>query len=190
MRYLARQLAERLVMVGTLLLFLGLLYLWLTNPAWIFRIDALIGQQEPHIVDTGEGLEISAEDVQYMNRIYREMPNEVAYCGLIFDKNQIQPWLAEIHTGSRRHVEFTTEDCPTAPGNLEATIHTHPASASGELAGRDRQTFFERRWSYMCIPHGPIDERVGTETSQLTCYEKIVVEDMPQIREVTVQIVA
>jgi hypothetical protein len=46
-------------MIATLVLFLGILYLWVTNPAWIFRIDALFGQQEPHIVDTGGGLEIS-----------------------------------------------------------------------------------------------------------------------------------
>jgi hypothetical protein len=116
------------------------------------------------------------------------MPNEIAYCGLIVDNNRIQPWLAEFHTGSRRHV--TTEDCPTAPGDLEATIHTHPVSASGELSRRNRQTFFERRWRYMCVHHGPIDERVGIQIYQLTCYEKMEEEDNPQIRQVPVQTAA
>jgi hypothetical protein len=180
---------ERLVMLGTLVLFVRILYLWMTNPAWIFRIDAIIGQQEPQVVDTGGGLEITVEDVQYMNRIYRERTAEVGYCGLIVDGNRIQPWLADVANDSRFHVEFTTEDCPTAPGDLEATIHTHPPSAAGDLSARDRQTLLERRWAYMCIQHGPIEAKVRTQPTELTCYEKVTVGATPEIRGISVRVI-
>jgi hypothetical protein len=180
---------ERLVMVATIVLFLGILYLWLTNPAWIFRIDAILGQQGPQVVDTGGSLEINAEDVQYMNRIYRERTAEIAYCGLVVDGNRIQPWLADVVNDSRFHVEVTTEDCPTEPGNLEATIHTHPPAASGELSARDRQTFFERRWTYMCVQHGPIEDDIGMQPTELTCHEKVTAGAKPEIRRIAVQVV-
>jgi hypothetical protein len=179
---------ERLVLLVTVAVFIVLLYLWFTSPSFLFRAIASLLQTEG-IVDTGGGLTIATEDVDYLNRIYRERPNEIAYCGLVVDRNRLQPWLAGQLDSSRRHVEFSTEDCPTNGGELEATVHTHPATSSGELSQRDRAVFTERRWVYMCIHHGPIRNDVGTRTSNLRCYEKVTTGEGSEIREVSVTIV-
>jgi hypothetical protein len=179
---------ERLVLIVTVGVFILLLYLWFTSPSSLFRAVASLLQSEG-VIDTGGGLTIASEDVEYLNRIYRETPNEVAYCGLIIDGNRLQPWLAEQLDGSKRHVEFSTEDCPTDVGDLEATIHTHPAGSTGDLSQRDRAVFLERRWAYMCIHHGPIRNEVGGETSNFRCYEKVTAGQTADIREASVTVV-
>jgi proteasome lid subunit RPN8/RPN11 len=86
-------------------------------------------------------------------------------------------------------VEFSTEGCPTEPGELAATIHTHPPGSSGRLSPTDRRTFRAGSWSYMCVQVGPISETVGDRTTQLRCYEKSWAHGTTMIAEVPVQVV-
>jgi hypothetical protein len=41
----------------------------------------------------------------------------------------------------------------------------------------------------MCVQHGPIEDDIGAQPTELTCHEKVTAGGKPEIRRIAVQVV-
>ncbi|MFB6255336.1 MAG: hypothetical protein ABEH58_01185 [Haloplanus sp.] len=134
----------------------------------------------------GEGLRLAPEDIDYLNRIFRERTHEVAYCGYV-DGERLRPWLADTIRANDTSIAYTTANCPTddAPGQLLATVHTHPNGRT-DLSRKDRRLLRNTSFELMCVQGGWITATPGTDARNFSCYRSTADGAEHRLREVPV----
>lgn len=168
-----KELVAWVVFAGVII---SLLALWSADPFLLSTVQSDIafagsgnaGSSAPSST-SDEVLLLDQTDAIYMNRIFEERSHEIAWCGLV-DGDELTPWLADTHNASKDRLSFSTENCPG--GRPEATIHTHPSGNLG-LSTQDRNLFYLRGDTYMCILGGQITTTPGEVADRMGCYEKI-----------------
>lgn len=133
----------------------------------------------------GAPLRISEDDVNYLNRIFRERTHEIAYCGFM-DEGELHPWLADTVRASNTSVDFTIANCRDGEeqGELNATIHTH-SNGVAQLSQRDVATLRNSSFEVMCIQSGQITAEETDRTEKFRCY-RLTGPDTGQIQELPV----
>lgn len=162
--------AVSLVLVGGFML---TVFLLLVYPS-VFQ---LIGQLLWGIIGFGSGgaespgtqaLQVTADDVQFLNRNYRHHTHMLAYCGLINDAREMQAWTADIDRSSPTSVTFSVHNCPLRNYQAWAVILTHP-NGNPVPTEADRDAFASVDASYLCIQSGLITSS-DRSTDNLRCY--------------------
>lgn len=160
-------------------LYPGILMLWWADPLFLHSLQdasstpVVLPSGSVSIEDVDEEIYLAEADAAFMNRIFRERQNEIAYCGLL-EGERMTPWLADTTTSSPESMTFSTKNCPGS-GPPGAIIHTHP-SHSLELSFADRAFFTERGRKYMCIHGGQINLEHDGRAGKLACYKKVDVD--------------
>lgn len=133
-----------------------------------------------------EQLRLAPEDVDYLNRIFRERTHEVAYCGYV-DGKRLRPWLADTVRANDTSIAYTTANCPTddAPGQLLATVHTHPNGRTN-LSRKDRRLLRNTSFELMCVQGGSITATPGTDARNFRCYRSTADSADHRMQEVPV----
>lgn len=118
------------------------------------------------------GLYLDAEDATYLNRVYRETTNEVAYCGGITTQDgtpTLEIWMADTIRAGPGHIEFETTNCPER--YQDVLVHTHPDGTIA-LSPQDKETLQARTETIMCVQAGPVTTTPGETTQNLACYRQ------------------
>lgn len=127
---------------------------------------------------TPHTLYLSVDDANFMNRVFRELDHEIAYCGLITGGQRISPHLADTITATETELRFSTANCPDSGYHEVGLIHTHPNGNPG-LSSTDRRTFRQSSLDYTCVQSGKITVEAGSRTQQFRCYAVQTVDGSP-----------
>jgi hypothetical protein len=161
---------------------------WANHPALIFQAEAATnslgggagffaagaGAQ----VDDPE-LKLRQDDVEYLNRIYRETTHEQAYCGVMQGDNTFRVWKADTINSSLTSVWYDTGNCPALfDASSEIRVHTQPSSLM--MSATDKENHRENDLKYSCIQANPLDTSPGTRLASFRCYEEVGGEFEPR----------
>lgn len=114
-------------------------------------------------------LQISTDDVEFLNRNFRQQTHMVAYCGLISDAGVMEAWAADVDRSSPTSVAFSVQNCPLRDYPAWAVILTHP-SGNPVPTDADRAALESVDASYLCIQSGVIPTSNAQSIVNLRCY--------------------
>lgn len=161
-------------------LYPGVIFLWYADPFFLHSLQeagtqpVVLASGSVAIEDVDEEIYLDLDDAEFMNRIFDERQNEIAYCGLL-NGQRMDPWLADTKTSTPDGMTFSTKNCPGS-GPPGALIHTHPGG-SLQLSFADRAYFTERGRKYMCVQGGRMKTVPGQRAGKIACYKKADTED-------------
>lgn len=160
--------------------------LWLFQPGLIYQvqaeatdvwraIDSPTGafsavSPQGNVPESGDldRIKLDYDDVDYMNRLYREPGHEVAYCGDLTEDGELSVWKANVVNASKDHIWYDSKNCPVAYD--EVIVHTQPYSL--QLSETDKRSFRESDYLYSCIQQGIIVDEKGERAGAIKCYDK------------------
>lgn len=147
---------------------------WLVAPELAGGVEGSGGVQgsagadvSPPPAAEDDRLFLTADDRDYLNRIYREQSHEVVYCGLLRDQRLV-PWLADMTKREPDHAAYRLDNCPLRRATAIANLHTHPAGDT-RLSPTD-EALLDEQYRYVCVQGGRIGADEGGTTSALACY--------------------
>lgn len=100
------------------------------------------------------------EDVQFLNRIYKDYENETAYCGIIYD-DTVDVEVATMTESNLRSVMSIRTECSYPFGfntehDRKVAMHTHPVGSS-VFSEADKEYLVKSNVKYTCIQYDVID---------------------------------
>jgi len=131
------------------------------------------------VISSNTTLELSVEDAQYMNRIYRELDGytETGYCVVLLG-SEIRVSKAATLEATAETLKFTTSNCQE---RVDGTIHTHLPDSEPVLSGsgtaaredyNDKKSLLVAGYEISCVQAGLVTTTAGQRTAALRCYTK------------------
>lgn len=145
-------------------LFAGLLVLTVEPNLWV-KVGELVSE-EPERVDA-EKLVFSEEQVDALNKVYREREDEYGYC--LKPRRNDTVGLRHPLSVNRSNSTSIRFSCP---GDYSGLLHTHPGpDAVAGLSMRDKLTLVNGSMEFSCVLAGTIPESVERSPYSLPCYQ-------------------
>lgn len=121
--------------------------------------------EDPGQVEAEE-LVFSPEQMEILNKVYREREDEYGYC-LERGENSSTD-LRHPTKVNRSNSSYINYSCPPEYSGI---LHTHPeADSVAELSDLDKTTLVNGTMDFSCILAGVVPENVESEPSSLQCY--------------------